>query len=259
MFLPQSLSFVARWRFARLLVSTCLLLFSFFLLSCSGLNFSGGGGSTTPTPKPKPSLVALTNLHWCNKPFIVFRDLHAPVTVTSTASTATATAIASATATTGGTPNATSTASPTPSTSGPPTTITDWSQVEPNLGFSVFLPKTQPAKTCLVSASGTVHDPTFGGDIIIGYLLPDGSPLSFSEAPLRSNSRDFQCTSSPSGTTPQNPVTPGVKPSPTQAPILICTGAKDNTNVVFSLRGNETSLKQFFDALQPGINWVPAA
>ncbi|HTD19839.1 MAG TPA: hypothetical protein VK667_09950, partial [Ktedonobacteraceae bacterium] len=88
--MPQSLSFVARWRFARLLVSTCLLLFSFFLLSCSGLNFSGGGGSTTPTPKPKPSLVALTNLHWCNKPFIVFRDLHAPVTVTSTASTATA-------------------------------------------------------------------------------------------------------------------------------------------------------------------------
>jgi len=61
------------------------------------------------------------------------------------------------------------------------------------------------------------------------------------------------------GTAPQNPVTPGVKPSPTQAPILICTGAKDNTNVVFSLRGNETSLKQFFDALQPGINWVPAA
>ena len=250
MFLPQSLSFVARWRFARLLVSTCLLLFSFFLLSCSGLNFSGGGGSTTPTPKPKPSVVALTNLHWCNKPFIVFRDLHAPVTVT-------ATAIASTTATTGGTPTATSTASPTASASGPPTTITDWSQVEPNLGFPVFLPKTLPAKTCLVSASGTVHDPTFGGNIIIGYLLPDGSPLSFSEAPLRSNSRDFQCTSSPTGTSPQNPVTPGVKPSPTQAGILICTGAKDNTNVVFSLRGNEASLKQFFDALQPGINWVP--
>lgn len=251
MFLPQSLSFVARWRFAQLLVSTCLLLFSFFLLSCSGLNFSGGGGSTTPTPKPKPSLVTLTNLHWCNKPFIVFRDLHAPVTVTSTTSTVTAT--------TGGTPTTIATASPTPSTSGPPTTITDWSQVEPNLGFSVFLPKTLPAKTCLVSASGTVHDPTFGGNIIIGYLLPDGSPLSFSEAPLRSNSRDFQCTSSPKDTTPQNPVTPGVTPSPTQAPILICTGAKDNTNVVFSLRGNEASLKQFFDALQPGVKWVPAA
>src|SRR5438477_2840901 len=220
MFLPQSLSFVARWRFAGLFVSTCLLLSSFFLLSCSGLNFSGGRGSTTSTPKPTPSLVALTNLHWCNKPFIVFRDLHAPVTVTSTAIASTATAIASATATTGGTPNATSTASPTPSTSGPPTTITDWSQVEPNLGFSVFLPKTLPAKTCLVSASGTVHDPTFGGNIIIGYLLPDGSPLSFSEAALRSNSPACQCTTCLSGTTPQNPVPHVVKPTPTQAPRL---------------------------------------
>ena len=252
MFLPQFLSFVARWRFAGLFVSTCLLLSSFFLLSCSGLNFSGGGGSATPTQKPTPSLVALTNLHWCNKPFVIFRDLHAPVTVTPTAGIATAT-------TTSGTPTATSTASPTPSTSGPPTTITDWSQVEPNLGFAVFLPKTLPEKTCLVSASGTVHDPTFGGNIIIGYLLPDGSPLSFSEAPLRSNSRDFQCTSSPKGTAPQNPVTPGVTASPIQAAILICTGAKDNTNVVFSLRGNEASLKQFFDALQPGVKWVPAA
>jgi hypothetical protein len=260
MFLPQSLSFVARWRFAGLFVSTCLLLSSFFLLSCSGLNFSGGGGSTSPTSKPTSSQVALTNLHWCNKPFIVFRDLHAPVTVTPTAGTATtATTGGTPGATAGGTPTATSTASPTPSTSGPPTTITDWSQVEPNLGFTVFLPETLSAKTCLVSASGTVHDPTFGGNFIIGYLLPDGSSLSLSEAPLRTNSRDFQCTSSSRGTAPQNPVTPGVTSSPTQAPILICTGAKDNTNVVFSLRGNEASLKQFFDALQPGVKWVPAA
>src|SRR2546421_12886630 len=99
MFLPQSLSFVARWRFARLLVSACLLLFSFFLLSCSGFNFSGGGGCTTPTPKPKPSLVALTDLHWCNKPFIVFSDLHAPLTMTYTAITSTGSAIAATTAT----------------------------------------------------------------------------------------------------------------------------------------------------------------
>lgn len=251
MFSPRSLLFVARWRCAGLFVSMCLLLPGLFLVSCSGLSFSSGG-STTPTSKPTPSQIALTNLHWCNKPFIVFRDLHAPVTVTPPSGIATA-------ATTSGTPSATATASSTPSTSGPPTTITDWSQVEPNLGFTVFLPMALPAKTCLVSASGTVHDPTFGGNIIIGYILPDGSPLSLSEAPLRSNSRDFQCTSSPNkGAASQNPVTPGVTPSPTQAAILICTGAKDNTNVVFSLRGNEASLKQFFDALQPGVKWVPA-
>lgn len=272
MFAPRSLSFLKRLRHVWLLISTCLLLFSFFLAACSGLNF-GGIGNTTPTAKPTPSLVALTKLHWCNKPFIVFRDEHAPVTVTPASGTptatvtATATAIASAsatssstpgataTATTGGTATATATPSPTPSS---PTTITDWSQVEPNLGFTVFLPATLPPKTCLVSVSGTVHDPIFGGNFIIGYLLPDGSPLSLSEAPMRTNSRDFQCTS-PKGTSTPTTGTPGITPSPTQVPVLLCTGAKEDTNVVFSMRGSETALKQFFDTLQPKVEWVPVA
>jgi hypothetical protein len=256
MFLPRSLPSVAHWRYVGLLVSTCLLLSSFFLVSCSGLNVGGGGGTTTPTASLSPTStpVALTKLHWCNKPFIVFRDLHAPIVVTPLGGTATATV------TSGSTPGATATAttSPTPTSGGPPTTITDWSQIEPALGFTVFLPRTLPEKTCLVSASGTMHDPIFGGNFIIGYLLPDGSPLSLSEAPMRTNSRDFQCTS-PKGSAPQNSATPGITPSPTQVPILLCTGAQSNTNVVFSLRGSETTLKQFFDSLQPGVAWVPVA
>ena len=270
MFVSQFLSFVARLRHAWLLTSTCLLLASFVLVSCSGLNF-GVSGNTTPTAKPTPSLVTLTKLHWCNnKPFVVFRDEHAPVTVTPANGTPTATVTAAAsatgtssstpgaagTATTGGTPTVTATTSPTPN--GSPTTITDWSQIEPNLGFTVYLPVKLPAMTCLVSASGTVHDPIFGGNFIIGYLLPNGSPLSLSEAPMRTNSRDFQCTS-PKGSAPQNSASPGVTPNPTQVPILLCTGARENTNVVFSMRGSETSLKQFFDALQPNVEWVPVA
>jgi hypothetical protein len=241
MFAPQSSSFVKRLRHVWLLISTCLLLFSFFLASCSGLNF-GGSGKTTPTDKATLPQVGLTKLHWCNKAFIVFRDEHAPVTVTPASAT----------------PTATATTSPTPASIGSPTTITDWSQVEPNLGFTVFLPAMLPTKTCLLSASGTVHDPIFGGNFIIGYLLPDGSPLSLSEAPMRTNSRDFQCTS-PKGVSTPSPGTPGVTPSPTQVPILLCTGAKDDTNVVFSMRGSETSLKKLFDALQPNVEWVPVA
>jgi hypothetical protein len=274
MFVPQSSSFVKRLRHVWLLISTCLLLFSFFLASCSGLNF-GGLGKTTPTGKPTPSQVALTKLQWCNKAFIVFRDEHAPVTVTPASATPTATVTATAsasarssstpgtpgatvTATTSSTATATATTSPTPASIGSPTTITDWSQVEPNLGFTVFLPAMLPTKTCLLSASGTVHDPIFGGNFIIGYLLPDGSPLSLSEAPMRTNSRDFQCTS-PKGVSTPSPGTPGVTPGPTQVPILLCTGAKDDTNVVFSMRGSETSLKQLFDALRPNVEWVPVA
>ena len=251
MFVPRSLSIVKRLRHVWLLISTCLLLFSFFLVSCSGLNFGGIG-----TAKPTPPQAALTKLPWCNKPFIVFRDEHAPVTVTPATATASVTATSSSTP--GATVTATATTSPTPVSNGSPTTITDWSQVEPNLGFTVFLPATLPMKTCLVSASGTVHDPLFGGNFIIGYLLPDGSPLSLSEAPMRTNSRDFQCTS-PKGASTPTPGTPGITPSPTQVPVLLCTGAKADTSVVFSMRGSETSLKQFFDTLQPKVEWVPVA
>ncbi len=276
MSVPQSFSFVARLQHAWLLLSTCLLLSSFFLVSCSGLNFIGSATSS-PTAKPTPSQLPLTKLHWCDKPFIVFRDEHAPVTVTpaSGTPTTTITPTVKTTATAGSTPGTTATASatitptattsPTATTGGPPTTITDWSQVAPNLGFSVFLPASLPRNTCLVSASGTLHDPIFGGSFIIGYLLPDKSPISLSEAPMRTNSRDFQCTS-PKGAVPQIPrnsnagtPTPALTPGPTQVPILLCTGARDSTNIVFSARGSETSLKQFFDALQPNIEWVPIA
>jgi hypothetical protein len=274
MSVPQSFSFVAHLRHAWLFLSTSLFLSSFFLVSCSGLNFFGSA-SSSPTAKPTLSQLPLSKLHWCDKPFIVFRDEHAPVTMTSAGGTPTPTITTTVitTATAGSTPSTTAiasatvtptaTTSPTATTGGQPTTITNWSQVAPNLGFSVFLPTSLPRNTCLVSASGTLHDPIFGGSFIIGYLLPDKSPISLSEAPMRTNSRDFQCTS-PKGAAPQVPrnsnagtPTTAFTPSPTQVSILLCTGARDSTNIVFSARGSETSLKQFFDALQPNVEWVP--
>lgn len=235
----------AFWRYIWLCLSTWLLMSAFILTSCSGLGGGGGGGGgiLAPTSQTAPSQVALATLHWCNKPFIVFRDEHAPVTVTSGGTTATATASSS--------PVATSS----------PTTLTNWSQIEPNLGFTVYLPVTLPRGSCLVSASGTLNDPIFGGNFIIGYLLPDNSPLSLSEAPLRTNSQVFQCTPSKSES-PQIPdkasaSTPAASPTKTQ--LLLCTGAKNNTSIVFSGRGSETSLKQFFDALQPNVAWVPGS
>jgi len=138
--------------------------------------------------------------------------------------------------------------------------VTDWSQIEPNLGFTVYLPAILSRTACLVSAYGTLHDPIFGGNFIIGYQLADGTPISLSEAPVRSNSSNgsFQCTSSK--TVSKTPAgTPTVTASPTQVPLLLCTGARDATNVVFSAQGSEESLKQFFDALQPNVNWVPAS
>lgn len=249
MFVAQFSSLVMRWQYKWFYLTISLLLSSFFLASCSGLSF---GVPTTPTATPTPSNMPLAKLHWCNKPFILFRDEHAPVSGTPTA-TATAAATAGATAT----------ASATPSGSPTPSTLTDWSQIAPLLGFTVYLPTTLPNNSCLVSASGTVNDPIFGGSFIIGYLLPDKSPLSFSEAPSRSNNIDFQCTSTKSGSTNTTPTpgagTPAAHASPTQIPILLCTGVKNTTNIVFSSRGNETVLKKTFDTLQPNVTWVPAS
>jgi hypothetical protein len=115
-----------------------------------------------------------------------------------------------------------------------------------------------------------LHDPIFGGNFIIGYLLPNSNPISLSEAPVRSNSPQFQCSSAKGDTGSSSEAsmralgsstiaTPVTVASPTQTPVLLCTGARDNTNIVFSARGTETSLKQFFDTLQPDVEWVPAS
>jgi len=248
MLVPESSLFVVRWRYIGLCLSICLLVSSFMLVSCS--NVSLGGSGSSPTTKPTPSRLVLSKLHWCNKPFIIFRDEHAPVTLTPGGGTSTVTAKA----TTGSTPAA------IPS----PTTLTEWSQIKPNLGFTVFLPAALPAATCLVSASGTLNDPIFGGNFIIGYLLPDTSPLSLSEAPVRTNSREFQCTASKGEASqvsqiPHTTNSPTPTAGPTKVPVLLCTGVKDSTSIVFSRPGSEQSLKQFFDALQPNVTWVPGA
>jgi hypothetical protein len=188
---------------------------------------------------------------------MVFRDEGASVTPSASA---TATAGVSPTATAGSTPTATATASPTPSG---PRTISDWSQVEPNLGFTVYLPGTLPRGTCLVSAQATIHDPIFGGNFFIGYLLPDHNSISLSEAPLNSQNVQFQCN--PSGSaSPQTQTTPKTgtpvpSVSPTQAPDQLCSGARNSTNIVLLAQGNMDSLQKFFNALQPNVAWIPGS
>ena len=114
--------------------------------ACAGPGF---GGSATPTPQGTAAVkqIALSRFHWCGKPLMVFRDEGAAATSTSGVA---------------------------------PKMVNDWEQVKANLGFTVFLPAALPAGACLMSASATIHDPIFGGNFTIGYLLPDHSSISFS-------------------------------------------------------------------------------
>lgn len=247
---------VRRWTW--LCAALGLMLSSILLASCSGLF---GNTSSGPTATPVPSQLALTKLQWCGKPSMVFRDEGASVSPTASATVTTSPgATATATGGSGSTPTVTATTSPT---SSGPRTVSNWSQVEPNLGFTTYLPVTLPGGTCLVSAQATIHDPIFGGNFFIGYLLPDHSSISLSEAPLNSQNTQFQCN--PSGSaSPQAKTTPKTgspvpATSPTQAPSQLCSGARDMTNIVLLARGSMDSLQKFFNALQPNVAWIPGS
>ena len=202
-----------------------VLVMSMLLASCSGLNF-GSGAVATPKakPTPTPATVNLSNVPWCGQPVMVFRNLAAS-----------------------GTPGV---------TSGPATTLTAWEQVKPMLGFTVYLPMSLPHGSCLVSASGTVRDPILGGNFVIGYVLPDHSSLTLSQAPQRSQNATFQCSSTSTSGTKTTMPAPAATP---QGPLQICSGAHESTNIVFSARGNTDALQHFFNALQPDVNWIPAS
>ena len=270
MIVPRILSYLKHspGRLACLLLATFLLLSNVFLAACT-TSFSFGGSQGSSTATATPSELAIARIHWCGKPSMLFRDEGAvTVAVTSSAtpgitstatSTTTITPGITATTAVGGTVTPTATVAP-----GTPRTITDWSEVEAGLGFTVYLPSTLPRETCLVNAQATIHDPIIGGSFTIGYLLPDHSALSLSEAPLISQNTAFQCNPS-NGATPQANNTPKagipiVSPSATQeGAFLLCSGAKDTTNVVMSARGSSGRLQQIFHDLQSNISWMPAS
>jgi hypothetical protein len=216
----------------RMFLSAYVLLFLGLLLAgCSGSNTNPSVTATATATAPVLP-VALAKLHWCGKPVQVFRDEGATKTGTPTVGVTPTTPVAT------------------------PKTITDWQQVEPSLGFTVFLPRTLPQGSCLISASGTIHDPIFGGIFTIGYVLPNHDAFSLSEAPLAAQSSTFQCSpsSSTSGTKSSTPT-----PGPTTVPVQLCTGAHGTTNIVLSARGTTSSLQQMFNALQTNVEWEPAS
>jgi hypothetical protein len=133
-----------------------------------------------------------------------------------------------------------------------PTTLTNWNQIKNQLGFAVYLPASLPVGTCLMSASGTLHDPVMGGRFSIGFVLPDHDSISLSEAPTQSQDQAFQC--SPVGNVISSTPTSG---NAAQPPVQLCAGVHDKTNIVFSARGATNALQSFFRNLQPNVNWIP--
>lgn len=211
----------------------CLLTTTslFLLAACIG------SGSSTPSN----SQVALQQLHWCDKPFIVFSDQKNATTPSGSTS---------------GTPGIIPTITTTPgATTTSSTTITDWSKVKPLLNFTLYLPQSLPSGSCLVSVTGTVHDPIFGSSFTISYLLNNHSSVNVAEAPLRAQNPDFQCSTAPSPT--GGKATPASKGA-SSGQFQLCSGARAKTSVTFAAQGNNDYMKQFYNNLKANVNWMPA-
>jgi hypothetical protein len=121
-------------------------------------------------------------------------------------------------------------------------TLSNWEVVSPQLGFTPYLPSSFPKGTCLVLAGGSVHDPVFGGRMVITWNLPGDVPVSFSEAPKRSTlGSSLQCA-----------------PSSQQAGTSICLGTLGSTGITIASSQSSDQLQALFKSLQPNVNWVPS-
>jgi hypothetical protein len=198
-----------------------------------------GGNVATSTPDSTASTdVALARLRWCGAPSEVFRDQASSQSGENVSTTQLGPA------------------------NGTPRAVTDWNIVKANLGFTLYLPRTMPAGTCLLSAASSLRDPVFGSNFTITYILSNHDPISFSLAPIRNQHISaFQCSVSQDSTNHSASGTPGVKATATaksnQSPLQICTGVQGKTSIVFSAHGQTSQLQQVFQSMQPNVDWVP--
>lgn len=134
-------------------------------------------------------------------------------------------------------------------------TITNWQQVRDQLGFTPYLPTTLPKGSCLALAGGSIHDPIYGGHFSITYILPQGSPISFSEAPKRANLGDTVQCSQDTQKTLQGTPTPATQQT---TPSTVCIGAIAKTSITIAARQSADEVKNMFSSLQANVEWVPA-
>ncbi len=125
-------------------------------------------------------------------------------------------------------------------------TITSWSQVKGQLGFTPYLPSSLPKGTCLDLVGGTIHDPIFGGHLSVTWVLPGSGPISFSEAPKRGNTATSpQCAQSAQSGKSSNATT-------------ICIGALGDTSVTIASHLTQSQIEAYFKQLKPTPDWEPA-
>jgi hypothetical protein len=129
------------------------------------------------------------------------------------------------------------------STSSAQAPITNWDQVKDKLGFTPYLPASLPKGACLDLVGGTIHDPMLGGHLSVTWVLPQGGPISFSEAPKRGGALGApQCTQSAQGSDATT----------------LCIGAVGDASVTIASHLSKDQITGYFNQLQPATDWEPA-
>jgi hypothetical protein len=214
------------------LFRTMLPTFSLFFMlgivtACSSIN----------NPRATENSVTLDKISWCNhQKVMVFMDDRA--TTTPTASL-----------------EGTNTGPPATST---PVTLKDWHALKTDLGFRVYLPSGLPTGSCLLSASGSVHNAIIDSNFILTYLLPDQTSFTIAQGPQRAKQTAFQCSTMPDvpSSSSASASATRVERTPTTS-VELCTGTHGTTTITFSANWNRQKLQQFFQDLQPNENWMP--
>jgi hypothetical protein len=183
--------------------------------------------------------VSLDKISWCNKqPTMVFMDDRVPTTSTTPVQGANTNTLGIAT--------------------GTPVALKNWHMLKMYLGFVVFLPTELPSGSCLLSASGSVRNAVSGSNFALTYLLPDQTSLTIAQSPQRVKNSVFQCSAMPD--LPSSSAESNASPQAhgtTVSNVEFCTGTHKTTNITFSANWNQQKLAQFFQNLQPNVNWMP--
>jgi arginine repressor len=112
-----------------------------------------------------------------------------------------------------------------------------------------------------VLAGGTIHDPIYGGHMSITYELPTSGPVSFSEAPKRSNlTGKVQCTQSTSNTASTSTATTtasSTSTATTASSTTVCLGTISGTSITIASRQSQADVQALFASLKADVNWVP--
>lgn len=149
-----------------------------------------------------------------------------------------------------------------------PTILTDWSQVQDQLGFTIYLPTQLSADVCLTGVEGDLHNPQ-GNTFRITYdyyLRTYHNRLILFEQPTSATSTSLQCeslTNYDSQDTTHFPIPPlentypGDSNTSSNPDPSICKGQHMQTLIFFQAPESSTQLTVDFQALQPNIVFVP--